>query len=305
MKKMLCLLLGLLSQANFAQEHYAGINTSQRGGIINAGVNPAELVNLNARYDIHVISISAKASNSELGFSDLVGGGDFADKLFTGNTAVDLRMDAQITGPGIAWNSQRWAFAFTTKGHAKLDLVDVDANLGDALTNSAIDSYLSGSSVIANSNNQRLAGTSWGEVAFSAATILFEDATHKLNLGASVKLLFPGSYANFGANEFSGTVHNEFGEVSLTNAQANLNIAYSGNLGDDFSQFGDYASSLFGKPNGVAADIGVNYRLKDAEEGHYKLNVGVAVKNIGSMKFKSNDNSNTNYVLSLQGTDTL
>lgn len=305
MNKILLIFSGLLCWSVAAQEHYSGINTSQRGGIINAGVNPAELMNLGSKYDIHIISASIKASNSELGFSDLVGGGNFSDKLFTGNTSVDLRLDGEITGPGIAWRMNRWAFAFTTKAYAKLDLVDVDSNLGDALTSSIVDSFISGQSLINNPNNQRLNGTSWGEIAFSSATTLYEDDQHKFNLGASLKLLFPGSYANFGADSFTGTITNEFGEISLTDAQANLNLAYSGNLGDDFSQFGDYASSLFGKPNGVAADIGINYQWKDAEEKKYKLNVGAAVRNIGGMTFKSSNNSDTNYVLSVQGTDTL
>jgi len=288
-----------------AQEHYSGINTSQRTGIINAGINPAELMNLDSKYDIHVISASVKASNSELGFSDLVGGGDFSDKLFTGNTSVDLRLDGEITGPGIAWKMEKWAFAFTTKAYAKLDLVDVDSNLGDALTSSIVDSFISGESFINSPNNQRLSGTSWGEIAFSGATNLYEDSEHKFNIGASLKLLFPGSYANFGADSFTGKITNEFGEVTLTDAQANLNVAYSGNLGDDFSHFSDYAKSLFGKPNGVAADIGLNYQWKDADERKYKLNVGMAVRNIGGMTFKSSNNSETNYVLSVQGTDTL
>ncbi len=305
MKKLFCLACGWLSLNAAAQEHYSGISTSQRKGIINAGVNPAELANLDSKFDIHVISTSVKASNSELGFGDLVGGGNFTDKLFAGNTSVDLRLDGEITGPGIAWRMDKWGFAFTTKAYARLDLVAVDANLGDALTNSAIDAFYSGASVLSNANNQRLAGTSWGEIALSGARILYEDSSHKLNLGASVKILFPGSYANFGAERFSGTITNDFGQVSLTNAQANLNIAYSGNLGDDFSQLSDYTGALFGKPNGLAADIGVNYQWKDTDEQQYKLNVGVAVRNIGAMTFKSRDNADTHYVLSVQGNDTL
>jgi hypothetical protein len=305
MNKILLIFSGLVCLNAAAQEHYSGINTSQRTGIINAGVNPAELMNIGSKYDIHVISASVKASNSELGFSDFIGGGDFADKLFTGNTSVDLRLDGEITGPGIAWKMDRWAFAFTTKAYAKLDLVDVDSNLGDALTNSIIDSFISGESFINSNNNQRLNGTSWGEIAFSGATGLYEDSEHKFNVGASLKLLFPGSYANFGADQFNGKITNDFGEVTLTDAQANLNVAYSGNLGDDFSHFSDYAKSLFGKPNGVAVDIGVNYRWKDSDDQHYKLNVGAAVRNIGGMTFKSSNNSETNYVLSVQGTDSL
>lgn len=304
MKKLFLMCCGLAFLSAAAQEHYSGINTAQRTGIINAGVNPAELMNIGTRFEIHVFSVSGKASNNELGFGDLVGGGSFTDKLFAGTGKIDLRMDGEITGPGVAYKMEKWAIALTSKAYAKLTLVDVDADLGDALTRSALDSFITGSTNINNDNNQRMNGTSWGEIALSGAALLYEDNDHKLNAGASLKLLFPGSYVNFGADSFSGKITNEFGKLTLTEAQANLNIAYSGNLGDSFGEFSDYTSSLFGKPNGIAADFGVNYRLKDSD-GPYKLNVGVSVRNIGAMTFKSSNNSDTNYTLNVQGTDSL
>lgn len=304
MKKIFLTFCGLAFLTVSAQEHYSGINTSQRTGIINAGVNPAELMNIGATYDIHIFSVSGKISNNQLGFGDLVGNGNFLDDLFTGNGSVDLRLDGEITGPSIAWKTEKWAFAFSTKAYARLDMVNVDMNLGDALTDSAIDSFFFGSSTVNTNDNQRMNGTSWGEIGISGATNLYDDGTHELNAGVTLKLLFPGSYVNFGADSFTGKITNDFGDTYLTEARANLNIAYSGNLGDSFTEFNDYAKSLFGKPNGFGADIGVNYQWKDGE-GPYKLNVGVSVRNIGAMTFKSSNNSSTNYVLNVQGTDTL
>ena len=305
MKKTFLILFGFALTIATAQEHYSGINTSQRGGLINAGVNPAELMNLNSKYDIHIISVSAKASNNKLGINDLTGEGDFFDNLFTGSEAVDLRLDGEITGLGIAWKMDKWAFAFSTKAYAKLALVDVDVNLGDAVTSSAIDALITGTSFISTNANQRMNGTSWGEIALSGARNLYEDDSHKLNVGVSAKLLFPGSYVNFGADQFTGRITNTLGNLELTDANANINIAYSGNLGESFSEFNDYTKSLFGKPNGFAVDFGVNYQLKDNEGSPYKLNAGASIRNIGSMTFKDSNNSDTNYSLSIQGLESL
>ena len=295
-----------LSLPSQAQEHFSGISTSQRTGILNMGINPAELGNLTTKYDIHIFSTSIKASSNKVGFSDLLTSSDnFKTKLFEGNDAASISFDGEINGPGIAFKLEKWGFAFTTKGYAKLDVVDVNNNLGNALTQSVINSFITGSTPISNNFNQRLIGTSWGELALSAARNLYEDSRHKFNAGASLKVLFPGSYANFGADKFNGTINNELGKITLTNTTANLNIAYSGNLGDDFAQFSDYAKSLFGKPNGVAADFGVNYQLKEDGADHYKLNVGMSLKNIGGMTFKSSNNADTNYILTVQGTDSL
>lgn len=305
MKNIFLIITSLLFASVSAQEHFSGIGTSQRTGLLNAGINPAELANFTSPYNITIFATSVKASSNKLGFSDLLSSTNLKNKLFNGKEAASLSFDGEIYGPGIAFKLDKWGFAFTTKAYAKLDVVDVDNNLGNALSQSIINSFFVGSTQINNNYNQRIIGTSWGEIGFSAARNLYEDNQHKLNMGATLKLLFPGSYANFGADKFNGTINNDFGNLTLTNTVANLNIAYSGNLGDDFTKFEDYAKSLYGKLNGVAADLGVNYQLKDNDGEHYKLNVGLSVRNIGGMTLKSSNNSATNYVLTVQGTDSL
>jgi hypothetical protein len=176
--------------------------------------------------------------------------------------------------------------------------VDVDVNLGDALTSSGIN--LNGSTTISNNNNQRLNGTVWGEVGLSAGRNVYESEKHLINAGVALKFLFPGTYSNFGADKFQGTITvDNFGQAYLSNVDdTNINIAYSGNLADNFSDFNDYTKSIFGALNGVATDFGVNYRLKDGDN-KYKINAGMTIRNIGSMTFKNNNNYSTNYTLQI------
>ena len=299
MKNLLLLSCFLTGFGALAQEHFSGITTSRRGGLLNAGINPAELSNLQTTYEISVLSASFNLSSNRLGFNDLVGGSNLEDKLFEGNNDVDLRFDGELYGPGFAIKVDQWAFSFQTKAYAKINFTDVDPTIGDAVTNSAVNA-LFGSSTIQNNKNQRANGTAWGEIGFGISRILYEDDEHKLSAGVNLKLLFPGSYANLGADKFRGTINNNLGQVTLTNASANLNIAYSGELAQDFTEFNNYTSSLFGGLNGFATDLGVNYQWKDlmdADNNSYKLNVGLAVRNLGSMTFKSSNNSATNYIL--------
>jgi hypothetical protein len=44
MRKRIVFALFLISTAAVSQEHFAGLNTSSRVGILTAGMNPAELV---------------------------------------------------------------------------------------------------------------------------------------------------------------------------------------------------------------------------------------------------------------------
>jgi hypothetical protein len=296
MKKLLVISCSLLFLNMSAQEHFSGINTSRRIGILNVGINPAELSNLGSKFEVNVFSASINASNNKVGFDDLVNSANIEDLIFKGNDPVNMRVDAEIYGPGFAIKMNKWGFGLTTKAHAKLTLVDIDPKLGEAINTGTLSSI----ATINNTYNQRLNGTTWGEVGLSVARNLFENEKHKFNAGATLKLLFPGSYANMGADKFNGTITNFGGNAYLNNTNATVNIAYSGSLADSFTNFDDYSQSLFGSLNGAAADFGVNYQLKDKDG--YRLNTGLAVRNIGGMTFKDDNNSSTDYTLNIQST---
>lgn len=303
MKKIIVSVFTLTGFCIFAQEHFSGIGTSKRIGILNANLNPAELANLSSKTDINFFAVSANVANNKIGFSDLTGNEDLEDLIFRGSDAVNMRFDVEIAGPGIAFRQGNWGFAITSKAYGKLNLVDVDVNIGDAIANEGLNSLLNSTTLNGN-YNQRLTGTSYGEIGLSVARSLWETDQYKLNGGATFKLLFPGSYANFGADQFEGTITTVGGNSFLSNANANLNIAYSGSLANNFSEFEDYSDSVFGGLNGFGADLGATFTIKDENDG-YKLNSGISVRNMGKMTFKDDNNSSTNYSLSIQGSESL
>lgn len=313
MKKIIFFIL-ILSNSIQAQEHFAGLANSNRVGIITTYINPAELVNMSNKFEVNVVGTSFNISNNKIGFSDLFSDKNLESLLFVGADAVNLRADAEFYLPSIAVKYKKWAFAFTPKAHGKLAIVDLDSHLGDAITNAALNSVLGSSTTISNNYNQRINGTTWGEIGLSAGYNLVDNATHKFNIGTTFKLLFPGSYANLGLDKFQGTinVNTISGQATLTNTLTNLNIAYSGGLSNSFTNFSDYTKSVFGGLNGFSGDIGVNYQWKDAPESNpkknlnkYKLNFGLAIKNIGSMTFNDANNNSNSYVLKIQGTQSL
>ena len=297
MKKITFLLSVFFIIPAFAQEHFSGISTSKRVGILNIGMNPSELANLNSKFEIQLFATSINVANNKIGIKDLNNDSNLENLIFKGNEPVNLNIDAEIAGPGFAMKLLKWGFAITTKGHVKTNIVDVDPNLGSALTNSAIDAIGGGVSTINNTSNQRINATSWGEVGFSVAHKIFENDKHSIRGGLTLKLLFPGSYANIGTGNFNGTItHKSNGDYILTNANANVNIAYTGNLGNNFTNTSDYTKSVFGNLSGMGADIGFDYQLKGTGKS-YKLKVGAAIKNMGSMTFKGDDNVSRNYLL--------
>jgi hypothetical protein len=311
MKNYFLYIVPLISVFAFGQEHFNGISTSSRVGILNANYNPAELVNMNNRFEVGGLSFSANIGNDKIGFSDLFSDTSIEEKLFLGDGVVNLRGDVVAYLPSFALKINKWAFAISLKAQGKLDVVDVDTNLGNAISNSAISAITGGSTTINSDTNQRLNGTTWGEISLVAARNVMKNEKYSLNVGATVKLLFPGSYANLGLDKFQGTITRSAlsSQVELSDAQANLNIAYSGGLAESFTNFSDYSKSVFGGLNGLGADIGANFQLKDdansTKKNAYKINAGLSIRNIGSMTFKDDNNQSSNYELSIQGNQSL
>lgn len=296
MRKVLIITCSLFISSLYAQEHFSGINTTRRTGILNASVNPAELSNLSNRYEVNIFNTSLNVSNNKISFKDIVKGNNVEDLIFEGDKPVNMRLDAEILGPSFAMKKDKWTFAVTSSAKVKANLIDVDVNLGNALRNSFI-----GSAMIASANNQRVNAVTWGEIGFSASRIVFEDDVHKFSGGATFKLLFPGSYANISADKFTGTVTNVLGDVELTNAHAALNVAYSGSLADGFTDSSNFNQFFGNGISGYAVDLGVNYQWKDTSDDSYKINAGLSVRNLGSMTFKADNNVSRDYSLSVQG----
>jgi uncharacterized protein DUF5723 len=314
MKKILLCTISLFAINSFSQEHFSGINISKRAGLLNASINPAELTNMSRKYDVNVFNTSLNISNNKIKFSDIVEGENLDDKIFTGSDPTSMRLDVLIQGPSFAMKVKKWAFAIASAGNIKANAIDVDVNFGNSVTNSFF-----GTAQINSGYNQRMNAASWGEINLSSARNIFENETHKFSGGATLKLLFPGSYMNLGVDKLQGKVTYDSvnDDVYLYDAVANVNFSYSGSLADSYEDSSNYSQLFAGGLNGFGVDFGFNYQLKDdmaptmedvnpVETAYetrradvYKLNAGLSFRNMGSMTFKDDNNESANYRLDI------
>lgn len=285
----------LTSGAVQAQEHFAGLATSQRTGMLTTTVNPAIIATTDNHITVNILSFSGALVNNKVGFSDLIGGKNFEDAIFSGEKPASLRADAVILGPSISLKVNKWVFSFSTQAKTQANIVNVDNRFGNAIINNTVDGSIS---TIFSNLNQRALGVAWGEAGFGISRELFSIGEHSLYGGVNFKLLLAGTYVNMSSSEFTGELSAQGENVSLTNAHARLNFAYAGALANDFgkaSSFMDY----FGKPGGMATDIGINYVWKDESNNSYRITAGAAVKNLGSMSFKADNNRKVSYELNV------
>ncbi|MES2543468.1 MAG: DUF5723 family protein [Bacteroidota bacterium] len=301
MRNLLILSCSLLFVGASAQDNFSGIGTSRRVGILNVGLNPAELSNLSSKYEFNLFGFSSSVTNNKIGFKDLTGDEDLEDLIFEGDETVNLRLDGEVYGPSFAFRLKKWGFGIITKSNIKVGLVDITPDLADAINLNTI----AGSTTISSDYNQRINGTTWGEVGFAVSRNLIDTEKNKLSVGSTIKLLFPGSYINLGLNNLKGRIDTDgIGNAYLNDVHdVSLNIAYSGNLAENFNDADSYTKAIFGSFSGIGADIGFNYQRKDAKG--YRLNAGLSVRNIGAMTYKDDNNSSTDYTLNIpNGTPT-
>ncbi len=288
-----------------AQEHFAGISTSKRVGIINLTINPSELANLNNHFEIQLLSSSLSVSNNKVGINDLFDDTNTEDLLLAGDKPINFTFSNQIIGPGVAVRLLKWRFAITSKAVMNAGVLNVNPVLASYLTGSDVHQLPTNGvgEVVRSLANQRFNGTVWGEVGFAVARKVWENEKSLLNAGMNIKLLFPGSYANMGIGNFQGTITNDAtsGDLLLTNATADVNFAYSGSLSQNFNETNQYTRSIYGNMDGLAADIGVDYQIKKGNS--YKLKVGASIMNLGGMTFNDNENNSVDYKLNISGVD--
>jgi len=294
MKPITLLLLLLGCGSMLAQEHFAGINTSKRTGLLNAEMNPAELTNIDSM-EVHVFAVSANITNNKIGFSDLVKSENFEDQIFLGNKPTSLRADIDVLGPAFAMRAGKWVFAIATAGKTKSNIIDINTNLGRALINgNDLETVETATAVLAN-YNQKATATTWGEIGLSASREIYNDGEHKFSGGVTFKFLFPGSYARMSSSKFKGTITANNGDIALTDASSTINFAYSGSLANNFNDAGNFANYYGNGMHGFAADLGINYRWQETDDDDYKINAGLSLRNMGSMTFKDGNNQSNSY----------
>ena len=117
--------VGLISTSMFSQEHFSGISTSKRVGVLNATNNPAELANLSSKFEANLFNFSMGIANDKLKFSDSVKGDNLENKIFEGNDAVNLRIDAQIFGPSFAFKYNKWGFGIFSLANVRANVMNL------------------------------------------------------------------------------------------------------------------------------------------------------------------------------------
>lgn len=323
MKQLFLFLTLCLTVVTAAAQDFPGYRAGNYTGVNGAFFNPASIADSRYRFDLNLISVSTLAGNNKAAFNlkDLLKSFD-ADNLkeqVVGQNAgpSSALVSANVHGPSLLFNTGRkMAFALTTRVRAMSNITDLDGKLADKLITDLDKADADLPYTIASANNMRLNINAWTEFGLTIGRVIRDSGAHFLKAGATFKYVAGAGNAYVNLAGIQGTLNEDAaGEPYLINTTGRISMGFGGiNLSDP-----EAADLLKMESTGFGADIGFVYEYRPDAGAHelgetgtlrrdvnkYKFKVGLALLDVGSLKYKRDAQRSGGYAIDINGTDTL
>ncbi|MBC8033944.1 MAG: hypothetical protein H7Y03_07345 [Chitinophagaceae bacterium] len=307
----LLLFLVITSIPSLAQD-FPGYRAGNSGGVNAVFFNPANIADSRYKWDLNILSASGLLANNNatIRFKELR---DFEDdkiktQLF-GSKADPANglFSGSVAGPSFMFAlDKKTSFAITSRARLLINANAIDGQLASKI----IDQVNNGEELpyaIRSGENMRAASNGWTEFGLSAARVLSNKNGHFFKGGISLKYLAGSTAGYLYVNNLDATLDEDKASRNyiLANSSGQIGVGFAGNsISNDFS-FNDL---LAFKSSGVAADIGFTYEFrpqcgsKKCEDGQgYKLKAGVALLDIGSIRYKRDNARSGSYNVDITG----
>jgi Family of unknown function (DUF5723) len=318
--KVFYYLLLLICPAVSIAQNYAGYRSGNYTGVNGVFFNPANIADSRYRFDVNLASVSVGVSNDQASFNIKELGKTFdsdslKNKFFGKDAGASSGLvNADVFGPSCMFNaSKKMSFAVTTRSRIMGNVSEFDGKLIQKIT----DDFTNDPSLpytIASLNNMKLNVHAWSEFGLSVARIISNQKVHFVKGGLSLKYLAGAgnSYINLG--NFKGTINQDLiaQDAYLNNSTGAIAMGFGGIDVDNFK----LSQLTKTKSSGVGADIGFVYEFRPAYEKYqldsntwrsdvnkYKIKVGVALLDVGTIKYKKDNTKSGSYNIDITGNE--
>ena len=311
----------LLALQPLCAQNSSGLRSDNYTGVNGVFFNPASIADSRYRFDFNLLSLSFFMGNNKAAFNTNTISSPDLDALknhFVGAGAglTSFMLEVDVLGPSLMFNTgKKSAMAFTTRARAIFNMVDVDGEKASQL----IDDFGDGVSYpysLAMGADVRFIANAWTEYGVSYARILMDDGAHFLKAGLAVKYLTGAGNAYLNISRLNATLNEDTisGEY-LNNATGRLDVGLGG---IDISNFA-IEGLLSTENTGFGSDLGVVYEFRPQHENYrsddktgwkrdrnkYKFKIGIALLDIGSIKYKRDRAHSGGYDVSITGEERL
>ncbi|MFT3826984.1 MAG: DUF5723 family protein [Chitinophagaceae bacterium] len=320
MKKIQWVMCLLIAGQHVMAQDFPGFRTGNYTGVNSVFFNPANIADSRYRWDVNLVSISTLMGNNQAAFrlkdiGHTLNGDSIKNQIFGDKAgAASGNFNLNIVGPSVMFNTGRkMSFALTTRARAIVNIRDLDGKLANKLVND-FDNDASLPYSINSNNNMQLSGNGWMEFGASVARVLVDKGPHFLKGGITLKYLAGAANAHIYLNQFKGTLNNDAvqDKVYLSNTTGRIGVGFGGaNVNDfDAKDLTSFESTGFGGDIGFVYEFRpgyASYKYNDSlwrrDLNKYTLRVGVAILDIGSIKYKKDKDRSGTYDMHVTGTD--
>lgn len=298
MKKFKWLAAALVLGTPALAQDFPGYRVGNYTGVNGVFFNPANIADSRYKFDFNLFSLNTSLGNSNAAFKlkDLGNSFDedsiktqlFGDKAGPASGLLSVN----LVGPSLMFNTGRkMSFALTTRARAMVNIKDIDGKLANKL----IDDVSNDADLpydIMSDQNMAVSANGWTEFGLSVGRVLADKGKHFLKGGITLKYLAGAANSHLYINKLKATLNEDAvtEDYYLTEGSGTLGVGFGGVqlFNDDFN-----ADDLLAfKSTGFGGDIGFVYEfrpdesIQSREANKYKLRVGVALLDIGTIKYE-------------------
>ncbi|WCO02695.1 DUF5723 family protein [Psychroserpens ponticola] len=291
-KSLFLLLSVLLFNESFSQS-YIGYNADNYSGIHGVTHNPSNIFGSNFKTDVNLISVSGFTGSDYFGinFSSILSGNfdvdEDSERFVSDKNNFFLNTD--ILGPSFMFNiNKKSSIGIITRARVFFNLNNINGELFEAIE----DDFESDSNVAFGSQNLNGTIHAWTEIGIAYGRLLMDKQNHILKGGVTLKYL-QGAGALFTNSPGLTGQYNNVTETLTT--QGELNYGTTEDFDSDDLGFDNLTA-------GFGLDLGFTYQWHPNREDdstpiykdHYKLKAGIAITDIGSIKYKNAERTTYN-----------
>lgn len=319
-RKMILPLFVGSSLCTVAQD-FPGYRAGNYSGVNSVFFNPANIADSRYRFDVNLFSINVMAGNDQASFKlkDLTKSfnSDSLENQLYGKDAgtTNGTMSVNVVGPSVLFNVKKNAFAITTRARVMANVQEMDGQLLSQLLDDHDATDLPYS--INSNKNMRISMNAWTEFGASWGRVLYDKGNHFLKGGITLKYLAGTANTYIQIKDLQATINDDEikNDAYLANTSGRIGLGFGGASFDDFeaSDLTSFESSGFG------ADIGFVYEFRPQEAGNrrtdnyewrkdvnkYKFRAGLALIDVGSIKYKRDITRSGAYDFDITGAERL
>lgn len=314
LKISMLIFISSLSLFHANGQEFSGYRSGNYTGVNGVLFNPSSIAASPYRWDISLLGLDAITGNNQVSFNmkdfgNTFGGNNLKNRIFSPSSGPTSALASVIlNGPSGFYNlNKKSAMAITIQSRVLVNIMNLDGKLGNQLFNSNLDSsnlpY-----TISSSQNMTINLNAYTAFGISYARVLMDKGNQSLKAGITFKYLAGTANGYMKIDQLNTTLNMDaFQNVYATNASGSFSTGFGGlNLsnfqGKDLLKFN---SSGFGADFGLTYIFrvsenkleGVNASSHIPELNSYKFRIGLALLNVGSIRYTRDMSSSGGYTI--------